>query len=371
MVLRFCDTKGVKEQRVLLDAREKTVALDAEGPVSWCFGNADARGFYRTAYDAPALARLWPELGALRPAERMTLLSDYWAFVRANTIDVSAFLDLVASLGNEEDHVVLDDLVGRLATIEHRHLDDAERGRFEAFVRALLGARAAQLGWGAGGAKEDDETRLRRAALLRATVLLARDPASVAEAVRRLPPPPGAPVADPVDPNLLDVVVSAAARTADAARFEELRRRARQEADPAAKRRYLHALARVEDPALAARAVDLALGEDVPMQDFTSYLSVLLSNRVTREDAWRLVKGRFTDVRAKADSPMLLRRLVEALAALPERRHLDEIAAFLESHPLEGAKQATAQTLERLHMDVALRERLLPRVAEWLRGRGA
>jgi puromycin-sensitive aminopeptidase len=364
MVLRFRDTRGTREQRVLLDAREKTVALAAEGPVSWCFGNADARGFYRTAYDAPALARLWPELAALRPAERLTLLSDYWAFVRAGTVDVASFLDLVASLGNEEDHVVLDDLVGRLATIEHRHLDEGERGRFEAFVRGLLGARAAKLGW--GGGKEDDETRLRRAALLRATVLLARDPASVAEAVRRLPPPSGAPG---VDPNLLDVVVTAAARTADAALFDELRRRAREEADPAAKRRYLHALARVEDPALAARAVELALSDDVPMQDFTSYLSVLLSNRATREDAWRLVKERFADVRAKADSPMLLRRLVEALAALPERRHMDEIVAFLESHPIEGAKQATAQTLERLRMDVALRERLLPEVAAWLRGR--
>jgi len=75
----------------------------------------------------------------------------------------------------------------------------------------------------------------------------------------------------------------------------------------------------------------------------TSYLSVLLSNRVTRDEAWRLVQTRFAEVRAKADSPMLLRRLVEALAALPERRHLDEITAFLASHPIDGAKQATAK----------------------------
>jgi len=364
MVLRFRDGQGVKEQRVLLDGREKTVALTAVGPVSWCLGNAEARGFFRTAYDAPTLARLLPELPGLRPAERMTLVSDQWALVRAGVVPIGAFLDLVASLGNEEDHVVLDDLVGRLATIEHRHLDDAERGRFEAFVRDLLGARAAKLGW--AGAKEDDETRLRRAALLRAIVLLARDPAAVAEAVRRLPPRDGAPT---VDPNLLDVVVTAAARTADAAAFEELRRRAREEADPAAKRRYLHALARVEDPALATRAVELSLAADVPMQDFTSFLSVLLSNRATREEAWRLIKTRFAEVRAKADSPMLLRRLVEALAALPERRHLEEITAFLDAHPIEGAKQATAQTLERLRMDVALRERLLPAVAAWLRAR--
>ena len=77
----------------------------------------------------------------------------------------------------------------------------------------------------------------------------------------------------------------------------------------------------------------------------------------------------FADVRVKADSPMLLRRLVEGLASLPERRHLDEITAFLEAHPIEGAKQATAQTLERMRMDVALRERLVPAVAAWLKAR--
>jgi puromycin-sensitive aminopeptidase len=368
MVLRFADDRGTQEQRVLLDARASSVKLTATGAVRWCFGNADARGFFRTAYDAAALARLLPEVAALRPSERMALVSDQWALVRAGAVPIGAFLDLVASLGDEDDHVVLDDLVGRLATIEHRHLDEAERARFEAFVRGLFGARAAKLGWQTRPG-DDDETRLRRAALLRALVLLAREPAAVAEAARRLPPRDGASGGDPVDPNLLDVVVTASARLADDAGFEELRRRAHDETDPAAKRRYLHALARVEVPAIAARAVALALGPDVPMQDFTSYLGVLLGNRATREETWRLIQTRFADVRAKADSPMLLRRLVEALAALPERRHLEEITAFLASHPIDGAKQATAQTLERLRMDVALRERLVPAVATWLRAR--
>jgi puromycin-sensitive aminopeptidase len=364
LVLRFRDDEGVKEQRVLLDGPQATVALQAKGLVAWCFGNADARGFYRIAYDGPALSRLLSSISGLRPSERLALVSDQWALVRAGVVPIQAFLDLVESLAGEEDHVVLDDLIGRLATLEHRHLDEAARPRFAAFVRRLYGARAERLGWGpAGGKREDDETRLRRAALLRALVLLAREPGAVAGAVKRLPPPAG-PAA--VDPNLLDIVVTAAAREADDARFEDLRRRSREETDPAAKRRYLHALARVESPALVGRAVELAMQPDVPMQDFTSFLGVLLGNRATREQAWSLIKDRFAEVRGKADSPMLLRRLVEALAALPERRHLEEITAFLQAHPIDGAKQATAQTLERLRMDVALRERLLPAVAAWL-----
>ena len=163
--------------------------------------------------------------------------------------------------------------------------------------------------------------------------------------------------------------MTAAARNADEARFEDLRARARADADPAAKRRYLHALARVESPALAARAVELALSDDVPMQDFSSYVGVLLGNRATREGAFRLVRDRWTETRAKADSPMILRRLVEGLGALPERRHAEEVKSFLAAHPIEGARQAIAQTLERMQMDSDLRDRLLAPVGDWLRAR--
>ncbi len=365
IVLRFRDAVGIKEQPVLLTESAARVPLPAEGEVAWCLGNAESRGFYRTAYSVEARARLLPAMGELRPAERVALLSDSWALVRAGEATIEGFLELVASLRAETDHVVLDELVGKLSIIEHRFVAEGDRESFGAFVADLFGAQAAALGWGpAPGAIEDDETRLRRAVLLRALVLLARAPAAVAEAQSRLPP-------TPLDPNLLDTVVTAAARVADEARFEDLRARARADADPAAKRRYLHALARVESPALAARAVELALAPDIPMQDFSSYVGVLLGNRATREAAFRLLRDRWTETRAKADSPMILRRLVESLATLPERRHFVEVQAFLEAHPIDGTKQATAQTLERMQMDADLRDRIIVPVGAWLRGRSA
>jgi puromycin-sensitive aminopeptidase len=333
--------------------------------VAWCIGNADSRGFYRTNYDDATLARVLPAVAELRPAERIALISDQWALVRANQAPIERFLDLVVSLRGEEDHVVLDEVVGRLALIEHRFLADEDRGAFGKLVTELYGGRAAKLGW-TPAAGEDDEVRLRRAVLLRALVVTARDGNAIAEAEGRLP---AAGTTGGVDPNLLDIVVIAAARRADEARFEDLRGRGKSETDPASKRRYLHALARVEAGEMPARAVELALSDDVPMQDFSSYVSVLLGNRATREAAFAMIRDRWTETRAKADSPMILRRLVESLAGLPERRHYDDVRAFLEAHPIDGAKQAIAQTLERMQMDVALRDRILPRISAWLRAR--
>jgi puromycin-sensitive aminopeptidase len=366
LVLRYRDERGVREDRELLRGDEALVAPPARGAIAWMLANAGARGFYRVAYDAPLLRRLIEALPELQSEERMNLVSDQWALVRAGAAKVDGFLRLLDGVARHEtDHSVLDEVVSRLSWIEHRGVSDADRPALQTWIGRLFSTAASELSWDAA-AGEDDERRLRRAAVTRALTLVARDPGAVAQAQERY----RRVVAHdprPIDPNLLDVVVAAAARGADSARFGELRKLAEEEIDPAAKRRYLHALAMVEDPGLIAESVELSLGDTVRMQDFATYMGTLLGNRATRELAWRLVQERWTEVRKKADSPMLLRRLVEALGALPDRTHLATVEAFLAAHPVEGAKQAIAQTLERLRMDVALRERLMPEVAAFLR----
>jgi puromycin-sensitive aminopeptidase len=347
-----------REKRVLLRSADETV--DLGGKAGWVLANAGARGFYRAAYDADLLKRLVSALPELRPEERMSLVSDQWALVRAGTVKLDALLTLLAGLADEEDHTVLDEVVGRLSWLEHRAVSDADRPRLQAFIRGLFARAGKELGW-EPAAGESDERRLRRAAVLRALALVGRDPAAVDAAAERFKRHLREPQA--LDPNLLDIVVAAAARNADEQRFEELRKRAASELDPAAKRRYLHALALVENAQLQQRAVDLALDPFVQMQDFASYLGTLLANRATRDAAWRLMQQRWSEVRKKGDSPMILRRLIEALGSLPERRHLEEVERFLASQELTPARQAVAQTLERLRADVALRERLLPELS--------
>jgi puromycin-sensitive aminopeptidase len=367
VVLRYRDGSAVREQRELLRAEERAVALGVQGRPGWVFANAGARGFYRVAYDSALLQRLIEALPELESEERMSLVSDQWALVRAAAAQARSFLRLLEGVARHEaDHSVLDEVGSRLSWIEHRAVADTDRPALQSWIRRLFVPAAADLGWDSREG-EDDERRLRRAAVLRALTIVARDPQAVEEANRRFETLGGAHT-QALDPNLLDLVVAAAARVADRGRFAELRRRAEEEIDPASKRRYLHALAMVERPELVHDAVELALSEVVRMQDFPTYMGTLLGNRVTRDPTWRLVQERWAEVRKKADSPMLLRRLVEALGALTERRHLQEVEAFLGAHPIEGAKQAIAQTLERLRMDVALRERLVSEVGAFLRG---
>jgi puromycin-sensitive aminopeptidase len=368
LVLRYGDRTGTGEHRFLLRDRTAEVKLPGEGELDFVFANAGATGFYRVATDVPGLAALVRALPRLATSERISLLSDEWALVRAGAREVPAFLDLCAGFGGEEDHAVLDELVGRLAFVDHRLVADPDRPALARFVGSLLAPQLAATGWDAG-AGEPDVQRLRRAAAVRALGLVARDPAVVAEARARLDRwiagDKGA-----LEANLHDAAVTLVARGGDAARFEALRALFKGETDPTFRRRWLLALASFEDPVLAARGIDLAFGEEVPLQDTSSFVATLLANRTAREPFWARLRADWEVLHARLRAaPMLMRRVVEAMGALVERRHLEEVEAFLAAHPLDEARQATAQTLERMRQDVALRERTQAALGAWLAGR--
>jgi len=336
--------------------------------VRWLDANAGSTGFYRVAYSAELLAALGKSLAALLPAERIGLLADQWALVRAGRARIADFLDLALAFGDESDHAVLDELFGRLGYVEARLVDGEDQERFRRLVERLFLQRFQGMGWDPV-AGETDQDRLRRAALLRAVAGVARSRSVLAETAPRVDRVLNG-QRTALDPNLVDTAVAVSARDGDADLFDRLRAAFPREADPAVKRRYLLALTAFENPELSSRAEAMALDPAVPLQDFASFVHGLLANRVAREGSWKLLRDRWSAVIEKtAQAPMLLRRVVEALGNLRERRHLDEARAFLEAHPVPEAQQAVAQTLERLAQDVALRERLVPEVSVWLRGR--
>ena len=115
VVLRFRDAAGVKEQRCCSPRERRGRRSAADGRGRLVPRQRRARAASTAPPTTPRRSRAClPAVGELRPAERMALVSDAWALVRAGEAPIEAFLDLVASLRRREDHVVLDELVGRL-----------------------------------------------------------------------------------------------------------------------------------------------------------------------------------------------------------------------------------------------------------------
>jgi puromycin-sensitive aminopeptidase len=144
----------------------------------------------------------------------------------------------------------------------------------------------------------------------------------------------------------------------------------REEKDPAFQRRYLLGLTGFEDASAVRRAVEMPFAGDVPLQDLASFAGGLLGNRSAADGFWALLRERWEPLQARlADAPLMTRRLVEGLGSLTTRRQLDEVRAFFSGRDVPAARQAIAQTTERLSLDVALWERIGPAVAAWLSAR--
>jgi puromycin-sensitive aminopeptidase len=369
IVLRFEDDRGPREQRLLLREPEAAVDLAAVGPVRWVLGNASSTGFYRVDHSAPDRDALARHLTGLRPEERIGLLADEWALLRAGDREAGPFLDLLSAFAGEEDRAVLDELTGRLAALEHRLLDGTARDRFRTFAASLLRPSLDRVGLDAA-VGEDGEGRLRRAALVRGVAMVARDPAVSAELVARLDRflagDRGA-----LEPNLHDAAVAVAARDGGEERFAQLRRLAREEKDPALLRRYRMGAALFEAPGLARQASEIPFGDEVPLQDLATFAAALLGNRAASGPFWALLRERWQPFQARlADAPLMIRRVVEGIGSFTTRSGLEEARAFLAAHDLPAARQAISQTLERLGQDVELWERIGPAVGKWLSSRG-
>src|SRR5688572_12718026 len=94
----------------LLTEPKQTLPV-ANGCASWFFANAGARGYYRTAYSPAMLRAMAPHIaGTLTAAERLSLINDEWALVRAGRHSVADFLTLVTAFGRERASVIVTDI---------------------------------------------------------------------------------------------------------------------------------------------------------------------------------------------------------------------------------------------------------------------
>ncbi len=363
VVARYAAGGQVRERRLVL--REGTEAVALEGAPDWLVVNAGGTGFYRVAYDRASSDRLLGHLDQLAPAERVALLSDEWALVKCGERSVEVWLALALAFAGETDHAVLDELVVRLLSIDHRLVSAEDRPRLAGLVRARFGGAFRAAGWDPATG-EGDAVRLRRAALLRAVGEVGRDPAVIAEAAARLERFAGGD-RGALEPNLVDAAVTLAARGGDAARFDRFRERFEKEVEPAWRRRWLMGLAAFEDRALVERSLALLFGDGVPLQDWAAFATALLANPVARQPTWARLRAEWPKVTERlANAAMLLRRVVEAVGKLTVRRELEEARAFFEANPVAPARAAVVQTLERLAEDVELAERAGPALSVWL-----
>ena len=346
--------------------RETQEALALASCPAWVMGNAGAQGYYRVSAPAAAIGKLSADVGRLTPAERMTLLSDEMALVRAGKRSVGTLLDLAAGFRQERTAGVVETLASIMPPIEEDLTTPATKPAFRAWVASQFADSLTDVGI-AARPSDTDESRKLRATLVQLLGRTARHPDTLARA-RELTllelDKPGS-----VEPTLLAVVVDLAAIQGDAALYDRYLARSRAATNPEQRYQYLYALTSFADPALVRRTMELALSADVRSQDAKFVVARMLTNQDTRDLAWDLVRARWADIQKKTGEFVGNTVIVSALSAFCDAGSANEIRAFFARHPVPDAERTLRQSLERVNSCARLAQAQRPRLASWLKAR--
>ena len=345
---------------VVLQGERRAFPLETCGPVIL---NAGGRAYYRSAYSPEMLRALSKDVeAALTPAERIALLGDEWALVRAGETKLDDFLDFAGSFRADRERAVLEDLMGKLHFVGETLVGESERAIYDRWLRAVLQSAVAEIGWRPAPSDSDD----RRA--LRASLLVAMGEAGDPVAVARARELVGRYAADAasVDPSLANAAFQTAARNGDAALYDEWLGRAARAATPEEHDRYFFALALFRDPTLVERSIALWSSPKMREQDLAVFVSAMIQNPASREKAWKALEDRWPEMQQKVIS-FGGAGAVSALGAYCDPEARSEIASFFASHPAPGAERAVQRTLESIDHCVELKTRQAESLERWLR----
>lgn len=344
----------------LLTAKDQTFNL--AGCNSLVLGNAQAAGYFRSAYAPEIVARLAKEAEThLTPVERLRLLDDQWALARSGRFDIGEYLSLLAGYSTERHARIVERMGHTLRVIDDQLTTDADADAFHAWVRRLLAPLASDL---EQPATTDNEISRRR---LRAKVLsvlggVGRDPDVLNKARAAVMGGEGDASRDPA---LLDVFTRLAAASGDGAVFDRLVANIEHAASPEVYLRNLNALGDFADPALVRRALEYALSEHVQGRDAAGVIASALENKAARSTAWSFVTSYWKEVVARSREDEAAARVVTAAATFCDAGMRDAVKAFFGGKGLGGSR-ALQQTLERIQACIDFQSAQRANLQRWL-----
>ena len=338
----------------------------------WVYPNADLAGYYRFVVDRAKLAALGAAGSSLNAAERLGLVGNAWAGVRAGAIVPDVLLNLLPSFDNETNRLVVEQIIGLLEGVEHALVTDEARPAYRRYVAARLGGHARALGWWppSGREEQDDDHALERRSVLWAMGELARDEATLAQAEKYA----AAWVKDPtsIAPDTAAVAVPLASMRAGATRLEELRAVAKSATTPEVRILAIRSMGSFDDPTVLRAALDLSLGDELKLSELHYLFGSALGRRETRPIAYAWEKENWAKLGVRMPGPHGRAMLVGVAAGACTAAERDDAAAFFSKavQGLEGVKRPLDEALESAGLCVALRESGEGAVTAYLGRRG-
>ncbi len=338
------------ERRLLLTDTAATV--DLGGGVEWAVVNAGGHGYYRVRYGTELLAAVARQaLEVLEPIERYGLVDDTYAAVVAGDASAAEFIGLVTDLGSETDLHVWQRMIGGLKGL-HAIAEPDGRETLAVLIRDLATTALGVLGFEPQPGEPDLDREL-RGVLFEAAGGRGRDELVRARARELFETAVDSRAA--VEPNLAAAAVQVAAAAGDETDYERMLELYRSADTPQSELRYVQSLLLFEDPTLFKRTLELFAAE-VRTQNAPYLLGAAMTHLDHGPMAWAFVRDRWDELTDRFPQNSIS-RMVGGIRGLHTRALAAEVEAFFSEHEVPQGALTVAQHLEKMWVNVRLRER--------------
>jgi aminopeptidase N/puromycin-sensitive aminopeptidase len=336
---------------------------ELKAPAGSAFANAGGMGYYRSAYPASVYAALVAQVeSTLTPSERISLIGDEWAQVRANTAAIGDYLDLASAVKADPGAEVVDEAISGVNTAyTHIAASADERAGLSAWIRSTYAPVYAKLGPPAES--DSSNTRELRAELFGLLGHRGQDPAVLAQAREisaRYLADPGS-----VEATLGQAALSVAARHGDAALFDQLQQVYETSTNPEFQEGALRLLTQFENPALVQRSLDYALSGKVRNQDSIIQFAIALRIDENRDRAWKYIQDNWEKVQTQL-TPEMGGFLVRSTGNFCSADARASVEKFFAAHKVPAADQSLKHALESIDGCIELRKLQEPKLKQWL-----
>ena len=347
---------------------DKTGALPLPSCPDWVLPNDAASGYYRVGYGQNVLKGLTKKLDVLSAPEKIALVGDLNALVRAGKLDYGALLELVPALARDKNVHVVDAVVGPVGGLRDIPLfNEATRPAYAKFIRDAFGARARALGMHSKPG-ENDETRFIRPIVVDLVADQGEDEAMRKECTKLSL----AWLADKgaIEPELIGTALNIAASFGDRALFDAFLAEAKKTPERADRDRLLGALGQFRDPSIVPLALALTLTDDFDARDTIRIVWSATRLPSTLPLAYAFVTKNFDALVARLPRDWGA-GFPNVGAALCDDSRRGEVEAFFKERSTKfvGGPRVLAQSLESLHLCSTFRQAQEPKVTAFLAGR--
>jgi aminopeptidase N/puromycin-sensitive aminopeptidase len=344
----------------VLTPADSTLTVPAAGLF---FANAGGKGYYRSAYPPSVYSALVANVETgLTPTERISLLGDEWAQVRADKATVGDYMNLVAAVKADPGAEVLTEALGGVnIVVERVAATEEERTALGAWIRSTF---APEFAWLGPPAESDSaNTRELRAQLFGVLGYYGKDPAVIAQARQMTEKF----LTDPtsVEPTMGQTAAFIAARNGDAALFDKLQKIYETTTNPEFQEGALELLSQFQDPALIERSLDYTASGKVRNQDVAREFAAALQTQESRDLAWKYIQNHWDKVQSQLTTNSGA-ELVGSTSGFCTAAGRDEMKSFFAAHKVPSSEMALKHAVERIDGCIELRALQEPSLKQWL-----